>query len=552
MRRDLAQLTSREYDLIVVGAGVHGAWAAWDAVLRGLKVALVERGDFGGATSGNSLQMLDCWPSPPRLLDVASLRTSLAETATILRLAPHLAQPLPCLLPLRHGLKQFPPLLNAACRAHSLLHGGMDEPLPPKAKVIPAAELGQWAPEPLVRGARAGLLWHNGQLDDAQRLCLALADAAWRGGAAVANYVDVREVITRNGWAVGVRARDVIDDAELEIRGRAVLVAAGPWTRELTGQAPRQPQWALGCNVVLDRPIGRAAVALRSPFGRHKDPLRGGRLLFMAPWRGRTILGASYRLSLGAPQRPAVWADDFLTLLGLFNRACPELALQPQEVCSVRWGLLPLAQGGVAPLGGGLSTRPQVRAMAISGGPKRLFALSPVDLTTARALAQRAVDLVLAHLGLRGRACRTARQPLWDEPAALTANPPSAIDQASLDRLAVDYGHNAAQVAALAADDQALAQPLSADCPVLGCQVAFAARREMAARLADVILRRTEMGKFGPPPDEAVRRAATIMARELGWGDKRLDDELTLARRAFFLTRQVRQAQGQPLKRFIG
>lgn len=557
MRRDLAQLTGRAYDLIIVGAGAHGAWAAWDATLRGLKVALVERGDFGCATSANSLKVLHGGFGYLQSLDIARLRLSLAETATLLRLAPRLAQPLPCLLPLRHGLKQLPPLMDAACRAYNLLGGdlarGADgRRLLPKARVIAPAELGQWAPESLTRGARAGLLWHDGLIIDSERLTLAVVQAAWRGGAAVANYVDASEVIVRDGWAMGVRAKDAIGGGELEIRGKAVLVAAGPWTRELAGQPLRQPQWALGCNVVLDRPLGRAAVAVRSPFGRDKDPLRGGRLRFMAPWRGRTMLGTSYRLSLGAPQRPAVWADDFLALLDEFNRACPELAAQPHEACLTHWGLLPLARGGVAPLGGGLSTRPQVRAMAVSGGPKRLFALSPVELTNARALAQRAVDLVLAHLGLSGRACRTARQPLWDEPAAGAAKPPVDLDQALIDRLAGDYGHDAAQVAALAAEDQTLAQPLSADCPVLGCQVLFAVRREMATRLIDVALRRTDLGKLGPPSDAAVKRAAAIMARELAWDDQRLDDELTLARRAFFLTRQVRQAQGRPLKRFIG
>jgi glycerol-3-phosphate dehydrogenase len=564
MRRDLDKLAATEHDLIVVGAGVHGACAAWDAALRGLKVALVERDDFGGATSANSLKVLHGGFRYLQSLDLARLRLSARETATLLRVAPHLTRPLPCLLPLRAGLKENPLALSLALKAYGLLsaggpagpNAGLASPRAlPSGRVLRRDELESWAPPELTRGAKAGALWYDGLAVDSERLTLAFVQSAVERGATAANYLAVTGLETAGGLVAGVRARDTDTGQEVLVRGKAVLLTAGAWNRPLDGEPAHPPELALAVNLVMTRELGKAAVAVRSRSGEDLDPVcGGGRFMFMVPWRGHTLLGTSYRLQAG-PAGPAgqagATAGDLLALLAEFNQACPELNLRPGEINFFHAGLLPLAKPGQAPAGGGLADRPRVLDHGAAGGPTGLISLSPVKFTTARALAQQAVDLVCRQVSGGWSACRTDQEPVWGADARPQAG---RADQEFLAALAPEarawliqeYGSRAGEVAALAHEDAALARPLAPDTPVLGCQVAFAARREMARRLSDVTLRRTFLGKAGRPSAEALDAAAGIMARTLGWDQAGQRQEIAQANAAYDLVDQARAKGKQP------
>lgn len=554
MRRDLETLASTEFDLLVVGAGIHGACAAWDAALRGLKVALIERGDLGGATSANSLKVLHGGFRYLQSLDLGRLRLSARETATWLRVAPHLAAPLPCLLPLRGGLTENPLAMGLALALYGLLTPERAGLLP-GGRVLGAGEMARWAPAVLTQGAKSAALWHDGLALDSERLTLALAQAAAERGAAVVNYLEALTVESARGAVAGLMARDLASGREFLVRGRAILLTAGPWTSRLLGEPAAPPELALACNLVVERALGPAAVAVRSRTGAEGDPVcGGGRFMFMVPWRGRTLLGTSYRPWSQPPGPAQATAGDLTALLAEFNAACPGLALRPAEIGFYHAGLLPLARPGQAPAGGGLASRPRVLDHGAAGGPAGLYSLRPVKFTTARALAQRAVDLVARALGRGGAACRTEREPVWGGEgtsppeaqatlAVLSALPAEAQAELAQAELALDYGARAGEVAALAAAEPDLAQPLAAGTVVLGCQVAFAARHEMALHLEDVALRRTMLGKAAPPPPEALERAAGIMARELGWDEARRQEEISQTRAAHALVERIRAGE---------
>jgi glycerol-3-phosphate dehydrogenase len=548
MRRDLEILREGRFDLVVVGAGIHGACAAWDAALRGFKVALVEAGDLGAATSANSLKVLHGGFRYLQSLDLSRLRLSARETATWLRIAPHLAVPLPCLLPLRGGLTENPLAMSVALKAYGLLAPAEARVLA-GGRVLSAGELTHWAPAVLTQGAAGAALWHDGLALDSERLTLALVQAAAGRGAAVANYLEALGLETARGAVAGVRVRDLETSAEFLVRGRAVLVAAGAFTNGLCREPARPPELALAYNLVVERRLGQAAVAVRSRTGAEGDPVcGGGRFMFMVPWRGRTLLGTSYRPWDLAPEQARPRLDDLLALLAEFNAACPGLGLRPEEIGFFHWGLLPLARPGQAPAGGGLASQPRIVDHAAAGGPAGLFSLRPVKFTTARALAQQAVDLAARHLGRGETPCGTAREPVWGGEAAPVRRGEAlaALEPGARAELALDYGAHAAEVAALMAEDADLALPLAEGCPVLGCQVAFAARREMALHLTDVVLRRTMLGKAGPPPQGALERAAAIMARELGWDEDRRQEELRLGHQAHALVRETRGGEPRP------
>ncbi len=541
MQRDLTRMSEIEHDLVVVGAGIHGAAAAWEAARRGLSVALVERGDFGGATSANSLKVLHGGFRYLQSADIGRLRLSRAETLNLLGLAPHLTRPLPCLLPLHGRGKESPLLMGLATSLFNLLSGDSTRGLArshvlPPARLVPGRDLGLWAAPELLAGAQAGALWYDGLVLDSERLALAFIRSAVKLGALAANYAPARGLELAGHRVAGVWVEDLEAGGRHLLRAKAVLASAGAWTNPLCGIAEPSPRLALAYNLVLARESGPAAVAVRSPSGPEDDPVcGGGRYMFMAPWRGHTLLGTSYRAWDQEPDQARPQAAHLDALLAEFQAACPQLKLSAREVTFFHWGLLPLAQPGRVPAGGGLASRPLIWDHASRGGPQGLFSLRPVKFTTARALAQRAVEMVCRHLG-RGQApSRGLDGFLWGG-GPLPAQDEeimSALSSAKAAHLVEEYGNAAAEVAGLGLDDPELRQPLSPESPYLGCQVAHAVRREMALRLSDLVLRRASLGKAGQPSSEALEAASRIMARELGWDEARRQSEVKQVRAVY-------------------
>jgi glycerol-3-phosphate dehydrogenase len=293
VKRDLAALTAREHDLLVVGGGIHGAAAAWDAAQRGLAVALVEAGDFGSGTSWNSLKTIHGGLRHLQRADLASLRESTRERAALMRIAPELVRPLPFLLPLYgHGLRGRE-AMAAALLAADLLSTGRNDGLPPshripRSRVLSPKEVRERAPGVEAGGLTGGAWWTDAQVQSSERLLFGFLHAAADAGTALANRVEVAGLIRKDGRVAGATARDREGNATLEVRSRMVLNAAGPWSDALAASAgiARKPAPMLrAVNLVL-----RRRLVDREALGGRGD----GRYLFLVPWSDRSILGTGY------------------------------------------------------------------------------------------------------------------------------------------------------------------------------------------------------------------------------------------------------------------
>lgn len=460
MKRDLAALEAREWDVVVVGGGIHGAAVAWDAAERGLSVALLEREDFGAGVSWNSLKTIHGGMRHLQRLDFASLRESARERRTLLAIAPELVRPLRFLVPCRgHGTE------SRAALALFLLLNDIVTPdrsrgLPAGRKIPAGRTIGRAQALALVpglpaQGLRGAAIWHDAQAESTERLLLGFVHAAADAGAAVANHIEALELLRDSrGRVAGVALRDGIGGRSLELRSRVVVNAAGPWAEALIARsrlpARRQPLLRAR-NLVLRRPLPVAlAVGARSH----------GRFLFLVPWRDRAIVGTSY-------EPAAAPASDPLAFLDEAARAFPWAGIERGDLALVHEGLVP-GDGGPH----GIENRSRVvdyeREDAVAG----LVGLQAVKYTTARAVAERAVDLALRSLGRPRVACRTAHTPL--PRARLLAG---TLDERTL----------------------------------------VAVREEMALTLGDAVLRRLELGTAGPPAAAALARVGRLMARELGW-----------------------------------
>lgn len=462
MKRDLDAL-SGAFDVVVVGGGIHGAVAACDAAQRGLRTALLERDDFGGGVSWNSLKTIHGGLRHLQRADVGGLRESAGERRALLRVAPRLVRPLPVLVPV-HGAAEGA-LLRLGLLANDVLTFDRNLGVPPERRVpggrlLTTAEARELCPGlGEDAGLRGAALWTDAQVDSSERLVLAFVRAAADAGAVVANHAEVVAVERDAGGRVaGVRVRDGFGGTEREVRARVLLNAAGPWMDDVLARAGvHRPKVPLldALNLVVGRPIlGAAAVGRRA----------AGRYLFAAPWRDRTLVGTAYD-PLGTD--PARAAERFL---GDARQAFPWARLEPSDVVAVHRGRVPGTGRGLA-----LQTRSRVLNHAREGAPG-LLSLLTVKYTTARAVAETAVDTACWLLGRPPGRCRTAEEPLAH--AHLPEGP-------------------------------------------LADRTRRAVREEMALTLADVVLRRLDLGTAGPVERGDLDRVAETMAAELGWTAER-------------------------------
>ncbi len=504
--RDPARLAGRRFDLVVVGAGIHGACAAWEAARRGLAVALLDRGDFGAATSANSLKVIHGGLRYLQHADLPRVRTSALELARLRRLAPHLVRPLPVVVPVGGSLAESPLAFRVALALYDALGGKGSHPAAGSGLPSPGILERDAAPGLFARGA----LWYDAQVVHPERLTLEFVLAAAALGAEVCTYLEATALRTQGGRATGVEAVDLETGRSLVVQGDTVLEVTGPWVGRLH-PLPDLHRLALGWNVVLAGTRVRTAVGVRSHRDAARDPVGGGgRFLFLAPWEGHTLLGTAYRVHPGGAEvrcGPEDWRD----LLDDARQAMPALGLRDEDVVHVHAGLLPLDGEGKR-----LADRAWVVHHAARGGPAGLVTVAGVKYTTARAVAERVVIELLRRLG------RPATVPPGSGTLGQDGFVPDASAGSGTARLQALHGARWAEVA----QGKGWEAPVASGSAVLRGEILHAVRSEMAIHLDDVVLRRTDLGTAGAPAPEVLHAVADLVASELRWDERRRAAEL--------------------------
>jgi len=516
VKRDLARLARERFDLLVVGGGITGAAAAADAAERGLATALVERGDFGGATSANSLKILHGGLRSLQHLDLGRFRESVEARRRVLARFPDLVAPLPCVVPTRGFGARGRPALAAALALNDRLAAARNRGVPARAhlpggRTLSRRQLADLAPGIDLRGASGGALWHDAIALDSERIVLGYVLAAAAAGAAVANHLGAEAVLARRGRVEGVRVRDGITGERFDVRARAVVNAAGPWIPGVDGPeaaATVPVPLVRAVNVIVGRRLfGRAAVGLECA-----RPGGGSRFLFFVPWRGGTMIGTLYRDHAGPAADSAADPRDVEELLEEANRAHPGGRIGAEEVRRVHVGLLPAA-AGAGPPDTRLLTRPRLEGGA--GGPAGFVAALGVKYTTGPLLGPQAVDLALRSLG------RSVPPPAPPPAPAPVPKTPSGVAAPLASRLLRAYGSAAGPLLDAVGADPTRGRRLVRGQPATAAEVVHAVRAEMALTLADVVFGRTGLGTFSHPGGEAIALAAAVAGAELGWDDGR-------------------------------
>jgi glycerol-3-phosphate dehydrogenase len=533
MVRDLRRLADSRFDVIVVGAGFYGAVAAWDATLRGLSVAIIDKGDFGGATSFNNLKTLHGGLRSLQSLNLRQMRLFIRERRALARVAPHLVRPLGFVVPTFHHPARSRLAMRVALTLNDVVssdrHEGLSDPglQLPAGQTMSREECLRLNPVIEQHGVTGGALWHDYQMHNTDRMTLAFVLSAAERGAAAANYVEATGLLRDGARVAGVTVRDGLTSDTFDLRGSVVLNATGPWAAQFLGDLGAQrtaPALLLSRAMNL---VTRQVSVAQGCGGR-----AGGRYLFLVPWRDVTLVGTSHDVHQGGPDALAVTRWDLEAFLADVREAFPHAHLTAADVRLVHRGLLPMVSG----------QDHDVRLLRESAvvdhsrdGIDGLVSMFGVRYTTARHTAARAVDAVFRRRGVtQPPPCRTDQTPviggaIGNKESFLRAVLLRNIEGVSADmlrRLAITYGTFYDAVLHLLRDDPALALPLGRECPVSGAEVLYAVRHESAMRLSDALIRRTEAGSAGHPGTDAIERAGAIMSGELGWDEWRMRHEI--------------------------
>jgi glycerol-3-phosphate dehydrogenase len=499
------------WDLVIIGGGATGLGSAVDAASRGYRVLLLDAHDFAKGTSSRSTKLIHGGVRYLAQGRLGLVREALHERAVLLRNAPHVVHLRDFLVPAYRRFDR--PFYGLGLAAYDLLAGS---PRALRSYRVGREEALVHAPTLRVSGLRGGVVYRDGQFDDA-RLAIALLRTIEALGGLALNYVQVTGLPRRAGRIAAVEARDAETGEPFTIPCRAVLNASGVYAdaiRRLDDPGARRIiRPSRGSHLVLDRSFLPGATAVLVP--RTDDR----RVAFAIPWEGRVLFGTTDVPAADTPIDPVPSAEEIEYLMALAGRyfSTPP---RREDVRSTFAGLRPL----IDPSGHGGTARLS-REHAVFVSPSGLVTITGGKWTTYRRMAADAINQAARVAGLPARPCVTADHTLhgWVE----TVDPD--------DSLAV-YGSEAGALTRLIDERPELAEPLHPSVPFLAARTVWAARHESARTVEDVLARRTRALLLDARSSAgAAPRVAALMAEELGfsadWRHAQIDQFQNLARR---------------------
>ena len=559
------ELADGAYDVVVVGGGMAGAGVARDLALRGVSVALVEKGDFASGTTAYSSKLIHGGLRYLELLDFGLVRESLRERETLSRLAPHLVRPLAFLVPIYRESSRSLVKVRVGLKLYDWLTPGHGRE---RYRVLPAIDALSLEPAIRAQDLRGAGYYFDDLLVYPERLCLENVLSAHRHGARVFNYAQVEEVARdARGEIAGVRVRDLLSDRVARLHARIVVNATGPWVDDLRALAgvdergKRVLRRTKGIHCLLPRLTERAVY----------HSTADDRMIFVIPWREFSLVGTTDTDFEGDLDRLHATRDEVEYLLGEVRRVLPDPRVAVEHVAYTYAGVRPLS------FEEGRRESAVSRAHRIVAEERgRFLSITGTKLTCFRSLAEALGDRVVRALGRKAPG-RTGRLTLdgadeevggvearaWlggsaaladradhkapGRPVRLTLDgadeevgrvearawmdvsaevAASGLPRETLETLVTIYGRGYARVVDLAGKVAGGAERLCPSNPDVGAELHLAVQDELAVSLQDFLLRRTGLGTSGCQGLDCAEAIGARMALLLGWSPRRLAAEL--------------------------
>ncbi|MFJ4004802.1 FAD-dependent oxidoreductase [Streptomyces sp. NPDC090023] len=508
------QLARASYDLLVIGGGILGISTAWHAAQSGLRVALVDAGDFAGATSSASSKLLH---GGLRYLQTGAVRlvaeNHFERRAVSRQVAPHLANPLTFYLPVYKGGPHGAAKLGAGVFAYSALSAFGDG----VGHLLSPSKAAQDVPELRTDNLKAVAVYGDDQMNDA-RMALMTVRAAVDAGAVVLNHAEVTGLRTTRGRVTGAELKDRLTGEEFGVNARLVLNATGPWVDHLRRMedphAAPSIRLSKGAHLVLKRTAPWKA-ALATPIDKY-------RITFALPWEDMLLLGTTDEMYEGDPADVSVTESDISQILDEAAFSVRDQQLQ-RDLITYSFAGLRVLPGGPG------DTAKAKRETVVTEGPGGMLSVAGGKWTTFRHIGR----TVLKKLEeLPGRPLGDDFEPVSELPKRLplpgVANPRAVEHRLLVDRpapgprmgadtarhLATHYGSLAFDIARLANEHPELAERVHPDAPEIWAQVVWARDQEWAETADDVLRRRTTLTIRGLATDEVRAQVREVLDKK--------------------------------------
>jgi glycerol-3-phosphate dehydrogenase len=520
------RLTDGDYDVVIVGGGMAGAGAARDLALRGLSVALVDKGDFASATTSRSSKLIHGGLRYLELWDLGLVRESLTERERLGRLAPHLVRPLPFLVPIYRDSSRGLIKVRIGLTLYDWLTPGRTRERYRVLRAIDALSL-----EPCIRSddLRGAGYYFDDLLLYPERLCLENVLSAARHGARVFNYAQVEEIRRdAHGVPAGVRVRDLLGGGVVTLGARVIVNASGPWVDELRAMGGVRDRGTR----VLRRTKGIHCLLPRMTERAIYHPTSDERMIFVIPWREFSLVGTTDTDFEGDLDRLHASRAEVEYLLGEVRRAVPDPRVDPREVLYTYAGVRPLS---FEESGRASDVSRAHKVIEEAGG--RFLSITGTKLTCFRSLAEELGDRVsrllgrpapsrTAHLTLDGADEEVGRMEAhtWLDVSEEVAA--SGLPRETLETLVALYGRTYRRVMELAGKVPGGGERLCPSNPDVVAQLHHAVHEELTVSLQDFLLRRTGIGTSRCQGRDCAEAIGRRMALLLGWTPRRLDAEL--------------------------
>ncbi|MDH5657048.1 MAG: glycerol-3-phosphate dehydrogenase/oxidase [Spirochaetia bacterium] len=554
---------NQEFHIVVIGGGITGLAIAREAAERGLKTAIIEKNDFGCATSAATSKLIHGGLRYLENMEFGLVRESLRERKIMGNAAAHLVMPLPIILPVYNFSKPGKFMMRIGLRLYDLLSFDRNF-FTPKDKKMPASrwisrrKVLELAPCMKEEGLKGGFVYYDLQSLHPERLSLAFLKTAVSSGAVAFNHMsaDSFQTSDTNGKKriLSVHTTDLITGKKYKIRGQVFVNCTGPWLDYTLGRVMETPAQTLqrsqGIHILSKDICGKYAVLHRNEAGRH---------FFILPWMNLSLTGPTDTPFADHPDTLYPGYKDSSDLIHTVNQSLTN-PIKTSGVKSILIGLRPLISSGTSTYKA--SRKSEIYNHAAEGFPG-LFSVAGGKLTTSRDLGEQTVKKIIRSGELKGIAAKKSsslKSPLFGsicygdsheeyEAKALRDYALTFLPEDSHRHLIRLYGTEHREILHLLKDKPQLAEQIVPELPDILAQVYYGVTHESARTLEDMLNRRLAMGTLGYPGDKAVQKVSGIMAKILKWTPAAARKEISAYKKDYPSIENVKQRESPGKKK---